>query len=115
MGSDEKFARFIEEADIIYFPNESVALGSRAETVWRLFEALRRNGTAFAVGSAVTAEEDPKRRLIFTEAAKSGAEVLALRSPGELAANDISPGFLRYRREISRGSRSDSRPGTSTK
>ena len=92
-GSDEKFAHLVEEADIIYFPSEAVALSSRSETAWRLVEALRRNGNSFALGWDLRAEEDPKHRGFFTEAAKSGAEVLALHPPAELAPDDISRGF----------------------
>jgi hypothetical protein len=57
-GSGEKFTRLIEGADIIYFPSESVVLDSRSEAAWKLLEALRRSGGAFAVGWDLVGRED---------------------------------------------------------
>jgi hypothetical protein len=92
-GSDEKFAGLIEDADIIYFPSESVALGSRTEAAWKLLEALRRNENSFALGWDVSAGDQLKHRGFLTEAAKSGAQILGLQPPAGLAADEIARGF----------------------
>jgi hypothetical protein len=83
-GSDEKFSGFIEDADIIYFPSESVAVGSRTEPAWKLLEALRRNGSSFAFGWDF-AGPDRDHREFLAEARKSAAEVLTLRAPSHIS------------------------------
>jgi hypothetical protein len=75
-GSEEKFATLIQEADIIYFPSESVALHSRSEAAWKLLETLRRRGSPFAIGWDWSNEGD--RRSYLDEASRGGAEILAL-------------------------------------
>jgi hypothetical protein len=75
-GSEEKFAALVQEADIIYFPSESVALHSRSETAWKLLETLRGRGGPFAIGWDWGNEGD--RRNYLDEASKGGAEILAL-------------------------------------
>jgi hypothetical protein len=92
-GSDEKFAGLIADADIIYFPSESVVLNSRSEAAWKLLEALRRNEDSFALGWDLTARDQLKIHGFLAEAAKSGAQILALHPPADLAAAEILRGF----------------------
>jgi len=91
-GSGEKFARLIEGADIIYFPSESVVLDSRSEAAWKLLEALRRTGDSFALGWDSLGREDEHRNFL-AEVGKSGAEILPLRAPAPLEADEMSRGF----------------------
>lgn len=86
-GSEEKFAALIQDADIIYFPNESLALHSRAEAVWKLLDALRGRGSSFAVGSDWSGNES-ERRNFLEEATRGGAEILALNDGKWRAQND---------------------------
>jgi hypothetical protein len=107
-GSDEKFAGLIEDADIIYFPSESVALGSRTEPAWRLLEALRRNQSSFAFGWD-WAGTDRDHRDFLAEAGKSAARILALCAPSQIrddallieqsAAAEIAAYFGQHRGE----------------
>jgi len=91
-GSGEKFARLIEGADIIYFPSESVVLDSRSEAAWKLLEAVRRTGGSFALGWDLVGREDEHRNFL-AEAGKSGGEILPLRAPAQMDADEISRGF----------------------
>jgi len=91
-GSGEKFASLIEGADIIYFPSESVVLDSRSEAAWKLLEALRRSGVSFALAWDLVGRED-ERRNFLAEAGKSGAEILPLRAPAQMEADETSRGF----------------------
>jgi hypothetical protein len=91
-GSGEKFARLIEDADIIYFPSESVVLDSRSEAAWKLLEALRRNAPSFALGWDL-AGNDAEHRNFLAEAGKSGVEILSLRPPAHLVADETFRGF----------------------
>jgi hypothetical protein len=91
-GSGEKFARFIEGADIIYFPSESVSLDSRSEAAWKLLEALRRTGGSFAFGWDLIGRDDEHRNFM-AEASKSGAEILPLRAPPQAEADETFHGF----------------------
>jgi len=91
-GSGEKFASLIEGADIIYFPSESVVLDSRSEAAWKLLEALRRSGDSFALGWDLVGREDEHRNFL-AEAGKSGAEILALRSPAQMESDETFRGF----------------------
>jgi hypothetical protein len=114
-GSGEKFARLIEGADIIYFPSESVVLDSRSEAAWKLLEALRRTGGSFALGWDLGEREDEQRNFM-AEAGKSGAEILLLRAPVQLEADETSRGFEpppgdfeRFARRFSRRDLSEAR------
>jgi hypothetical protein len=78
-GSGEKFSMFVQSADIIYFPSESIALDSRSEAAWKLLDALRRNSSSFALGWDLAAS-DGDHRDFLAEAGKAGAEILALRA-----------------------------------
>ena len=91
-GSGEKFARLIEGADIIYFPSESVVLDSRSEAAWKLLEALRRTGGSFALGWDLVGREEEHRNFL-AEAGKFGAEILPLRAPAQMEADETSRGF----------------------
>lgn len=91
-GSDEKFTTLIRDADIIYFPSESVALHSRAEASWKLLEALRRNGSSFGFGWDATGN-DEERRVFLAQAGKFGAQILSLRPPAHFAADESFHGF----------------------
>jgi hypothetical protein len=76
-GREEKFATLVQDADIIYFPSESVALHSRSEAAWKLLDTLRGRGGSFAIGWDWSSTEGD-RRDYFDEASKGGAEILAL-------------------------------------
>jgi hypothetical protein len=91
-GSGEKFGALVEEADIIYFPSESVALESRSEAAWKLLGALRRNGGTVAIGWDLV-ERDDAHRNFLAEAGKSGAEILPLRAPAQVVADETFRGF----------------------
>jgi hypothetical protein len=88
-GSEEKFATLVQDADIIYFPSESVALHSRSEAAWKLLDTLRGRGGSFAVGSDWTGNEGD-RRDYFDEASKGGAEILALNDGKWRARNEAA-------------------------
>ena len=88
-GSEEKFAALVQDADIIYFPSESVALSSRSETAWKLLETLRGRGGSFAIGWDWTGN-DGERRTYLDEASKGGAEILALNDAKWRARNDAA-------------------------
>jgi hypothetical protein len=114
-GGGEKFASLVEDADIIYFPSESVALGSRSEAAWKLLEALRRTRGSFALGWDLV-ENDEEHRNFLAEAGKSGAEILPLRAPPQLATDetlrgfDPPPGdFERFARRFSQGNFNEAR------
>jgi hypothetical protein len=91
-GSNEKFAALVQDADIIYFPSESVALVSRSEAAWKLLEALRRNGSSFSLGWDL-AGADREHRDFLAEARKSGAEILGLRVPSPIVDEEILRDF----------------------
>jgi hypothetical protein len=91
-GSGEKFGALVEEADIIYFPSESVALESRSEAAWKLLGALRRTGGTMAIGWDLV-ERDDAHRNFLAEAGKSGAEILPLRAPAQVVADETFRGF----------------------
>ena len=88
-GSEEKFAALIQDADIIYFPNESVALHSRAEAAWKILDALRGRGGSFAIGSDWSGNEGD-RRVYLEEARQGGAEILMLSEAKWRAQNDAA-------------------------
>lgn len=91
-GSGEKYAALVEEADIIYFPSESVAFDSRSEAAWKLLEALRRNAGSFALGWDLSSNDD-KHRDFLAEAGQAGAEILSLRVPAQVVADETLRGF----------------------
>ena len=86
-GSEEKFAALIQDADIIYFPSESVSLHSRADAAWKLLEALRGRDGPFAIGWDWSSSEN-ERRTYLEEATRVGAEILALNDARWRAQND---------------------------
>jgi hypothetical protein len=86
-GSEEKFAAVVHDADIIYFPTESVALHSRTEAAWKLLETLRERGGPFAIGWDWNGSET-ERRTYLDEAKKGGAEILALNDAKWRARNE---------------------------
>jgi hypothetical protein len=86
-GSEQKFTTVIQDADIIYFPSESVALHSRSEAAWKLLETLRGRGGSFALASDWTGNE-ADRRDYLDEASKGGAEILALTDAKWRARNE---------------------------
>ena len=109
-AGDEAFSALIRNADIIYFPSESVLLAARSEAAWKLLQALQRNGGSFAFGwDSISGEEQPlleewanrpaprekamprlhlqaaaggeeSSRIFLQEADDAGAHILALRS-----------------------------------
>jgi len=116
IAPDEKFSALVRNADIIYFPSESVTLTTRSEAPWKLLEALQQSGGSFALGwDLIAGEEQPvldewaKRvvpngnamprihfhggssdqedcRVYLEEANSSNAHILALRYPADLQA-----------------------------
>ena len=107
-GTEEKFVRLIQDADIIYFPSEALALTSRSEPAWKLLGALRGSAGSFAIGWDGSVNES-ERRSYLNEARKAGAEILALNEPSsrgqieaastpdELAAEKIASYFREHR------------------
>jgi hypothetical protein len=94
-GNEEKFAALVHDADIIYFPSESVVLNSRSEAAWKLLETLRGRGGPFAIGWDWNGNEGERRRYL-DEASKGGAEILAFsdaewhsRNDGALSADQF--------------------------
>lgn len=120
IAADEEFTALVQNADIIYFPSESVTLTARTEAVWKLLEALQRTGDSFALGwDLIGGEEQPlldrwaKRqaaasdviprlhlrgaadgdencRAFLREANRSGAQILGLSCPPELLSKKAS-------------------------
>jgi hypothetical protein len=88
-GSEEKFATLVQDADIIYFPTESVALHSRSEAAWKLLETLRGRGGSFAIGWDWTGNEGDRRDYL-DEASKGGAEILGLTDAKWRARNEAA-------------------------
>ena len=86
-GSEHKFATLVQDADIIYFPTESVALHSRSEAAWKLLETLRSRGAPFAIGWDWAGNEGD-RRDYSDEAGKAGAEILGLNDAKWRARNE---------------------------
>lgn len=101
-GSEEKFLRLTQEADIIYFPTERAGFGSRSDAVWKVLEALRRDPGSFALAWDWT-DNERDRRNYLTEAGKLGAVLLPLNEAGEnkdqAAADKISTYFLGHRNQ----------------
>jgi hypothetical protein len=91
-GSGEKYAALVEDADIIYFPDESLSLDSRSEAGWKLLDTMRHTGGSFALASDLPITEE-KHRGFLAEAARSGAEIVSLRAPAQLTADETLPGF----------------------
>lgn len=115
-AADAKFMALVQNADIIYFPSESVGSSGRFEAAWKLVEALQRDGGSFAVGwDAIAGEDQPLLdrwangkiatgdilprlhlhgsageieicRRFLREAAPLGVHLLALRLPSEQRA-----------------------------
>src|SRR6476620_12546913 len=73
-GSEEEFVRLVEDADIIYFPSEAIALTSRSDPAWKVLTALRQSGNSFALGYDWTGKEFGRREFL-SEAGKSGAQI----------------------------------------
>lgn len=86
-GSEEKFATLVQDADIIYFPSESVTLHSRSEAAWKLLDTLRGRGGSFAIGWDWTGNEGDRRDYL-DEASKGGAEILLLNDAKWRARNE---------------------------
>lgn len=92
-GGDETYAKLVDSADIIYFPIEAARLGPRSGAVWKLLEALNRNG-AFALGWDPDAGNEKIYRVLQNEASKSGAQVLPLNVSPEMLATEAAPEFV---------------------
>ena len=93
-GGEETFTNLVQGADIIYFPIESMVLLPRSSAAWKLLEALKRNGSSFALGWDTAAGEEKVRQALLNEAGKSGAQVLALHVPPEAIAAEMHPEFI---------------------
>jgi uncharacterized iron-regulated protein len=127
IAGDVKFSALVQDADIIYFPSESVMLTTRSEAPWKLLEALQRSGGSIALGwDSIAGEEQPvldewaKRavssdnamprfhlhtksndqencRAFLRVANKAGAHILALRCPSALLPTQSSEEFAAVR------------------
>lgn len=127
VAGGEQFSALVQNADIIYFPSESVTLAARSEAAWKLLEALQRDSGSFVFGwDLIAGEEQPvldewaKRRVrndnlmprlhlyaasgyelscrtFLQEASRIGAHLLALRSPSELLPAQSSEEFAAAR------------------
>lgn len=93
-GGEETFSNLVQGADIIYFPIESVVLLPPSSAAWKLLEALKRHGGAFALGWDTGVGDEKVHRALLNEAGKSGAQVLALHGPPELVAAEMHPEFV---------------------
>ena len=123
IAGDEKFNTLVQNADIIYFPSESVTLTARSDAAWKLFETVERNGAPFALGwDLISSEEqsvldqwakgtpandnemprlhfhpdsgDQKNcRNFLRQATRSGAHILALRCPPAISPAQSSEQF----------------------
>jgi hypothetical protein len=91
-GPAEKFSALVQDADIIYFPSES-AHARRSETAWKLLEAFQRTGNSFALGCDLIGEDEETHRAFIAKAKNAGAQIIAVRAPGSLMAEEISRGF----------------------
>lgn len=109
-GSEAKYAALIQEADIIYFPSESVALHSRSDPAWKLLGALRAGGGSFAIGWDWSGNEKDRRE--YHDAVSSlGGEILPVNetksreqndpasSADQLAADKIATHFREHRND----------------
>ena len=101
-GSEEKFAGLVEEADIIYFPTEAAAFGSRSDLAWKLLDALRRDAGSFAIAWDWNSN-DRARRDYLAEAGKAGAHLMGLDETGassdQIAAVKIASYFREHGNE----------------
>jgi hypothetical protein len=100
-GSEEKFVDLIQETDIVYYPSDAAAFGSRSEAVWKLLDALRDSGS-FAVAWDWTSNERDRRDFL-DEAGKRGGQLLTLNEPGangdQSAADKIGSYYRDHRNE----------------
>lgn len=92
-GGDQTYAKLVDSADIIYFPIEAALPGPRSGAVWKLLEALNRNG-GFALGWDPAAGDEKIYRALLNEASKSGTQVLSLDVSPELLATETAPEFV---------------------
>lgn len=127
IAGDEKLGALVRNADIIYFPSESVTLAVRSEAAWKLLEALQQSGGSFALGwDSIAGEEQPvldewarraassdhvmprfhfhagssdqeNCRAFLRQANGSGARILALRRPSALLPAQSSEEFAAAR------------------
>lgn len=88
-GSEEKFAALIQDADIIYFPTESVSLRSRSDAAWKLLDTLRGRGGSYAIGWDWAGNEGERGNYLM-EARKGGGEILPLLEAERRARDDAS-------------------------
>jgi hypothetical protein len=93
-GGDETYTKLVDSADIIYFPIEAARFGPRSSAVWKLLEALNRNGGFFALGWDRAAGDEKIYRALLNEASKSRAQVLSLSVSRELLATEATPEFV---------------------
>lgn len=101
-GTEREFVSLVQDADIIYFPSEAIALTSRADPAWKVLAALRQNGSSFALGYDWTGKESGRREFL-NEATGAGAQTLELNEASEnrdqLAADKIATYFREHRGE----------------
>jgi hypothetical protein len=97
-GSEEKFIRLVESADIIYFPSEAATFASRSDPAWKLLAALRSGGDKFAIGWDWSGNERD-RHDFDSEAGKPGARVLVLNDADQLVADQIASHFREHRND----------------
>jgi hypothetical protein len=86
--TEKEFVGLVQGAVVIYFPREAAALTSRAEPAWKLLAALDSTGGAFAIGADWNPNERARRHYL-DEAAKSGAEIMALDEADQIVAEKI--------------------------
>jgi hypothetical protein len=87
-GTEKEFVSLVQGADVIYFPSEAAVLTSRAEPAWKLLAALDGSGGTFAIGADWNTNEHARRHYL-DEAAKSGAEIMALDEADQIVAEKI--------------------------
>jgi hypothetical protein len=97
-GTKQEFASLVEGADIIYFPTEAATFASRSDPAWKLLAVLHGGGDSFAIGWDWSSNQSAGRYFL-EEAAKFGAQTIALNETDELVAGKIASYFREHRND----------------
>src|SRR5947209_1647746 len=88
-SSDQKFAAFIDGADIIYFPSEAADFAHRSNIGSRLLDSLHRSGSSFAISSDGGSGAEFQRRLAL-EGKRLDAAIVELHPTSQVDGDDAS-------------------------
>ena len=96
-SSTENFAALVPDADVIYFPAESAAFGSRSEPAAQLLDALEKTGAPLAIAwDLIDASQQPLLdELQATEGAKRETLIARLQLEGTGRAREHCRSVLR--------------------